>query len=142
MAVHFAAQRSNRPDLNIAPLIDVVFLLLVFFLLTSSAGFTELDLDSPVERADAPMAGDLLASTVRISEGGAVVLDDVPLSVEVLGRAVAKQLGAGGSQRPFVVRPEGRVPVSLIVRVVDELKAGGASNVQIGELAAASEIPR
>jgi len=134
MAVRLATRRKAQPELNMAPLIDVVFLLLVFFLLTSAAFLNQLDVEAPAESADVPMMGDILTSTVRVGADGAIALDDAPVTVEGLSAMVAAQVAAGANQRPFVVRPDAAAPVDLLVRVLDEVRAGGADNVQIGEL--------
>ncbi len=133
MAVRLSSRREKQVELNIAPLIDVVFLLLVFFLLTSSAMLNQLDLHSPDKTTDTPMLGDLLASSVRIDESGGLHLDGFSLRVEDLRVAVAEKMRAGAGERPFVVRPAPETPVALLVRVLDEMRAGGVRNMQVGE---------
>ncbi len=133
MAVRFPSRREKQVELNMAPLIDVVFLLLVFFLLTSSAMLNQLDLQSPAKTAETLMLGDLLASTVMIDRAGGIALDGLSLQIDELRAAVSNKIRASALERPFVVRPAPETSVALLVRVLDELQAGGVRNLQIGE---------
>jgi biopolymer transport protein ExbD len=133
MSVQFAKRRGKRPEVNITPLIDVVFLLLVFFLLTSNAALYSLGLEAPAERADAPTLGDLLASVVAIGPDGRIELDGAPIAIGSLAAAASYKLAASAANRPFVVRPHPDVDVQPLVDVLDELRKAGVGNLQVSE---------
>ena len=78
-------QRSEPPDINLAPLIDVVFLLLIFFMVTASFSLQKT-IEVPAPKQDQKGAAqsltieDLQANTifVRIDERNGIFIDDVP----------------------------------------------------------------
>lgn len=67
-----SAKHGSKLDLPLTSMIDVVFLLLIYFLVTSSLVEEERELDSgiKVERASAQSARDLGPAIVDIVQGG------------------------------------------------------------------------
>lgn len=116
---------ARRAIVTLTPLIDVVFILLVFFMLASSyLDWRTIDLGAPV----ATGAGG----------GGAAVLveiraNDVRLSGESLDiESVATRIVELASRRPgleVLVRPEPGVTLQRTVHVIDALDAAGVSGL-------------
>ncbi len=128
-SLNFADHDRPRPKLNIAPLIDVVFLLLVFFMLASSfIEPTAIDVSMP-QTADRPQGvGDPLVIDISVSgsirlNGLAVSLDEI--APELLGR-VGDRL-----DRAVTVRAEAAVPVQILVSVMDRVRGGGLKNIRL-----------
>ncbi len=127
--INFADRERPRPKLNIAPLIDVVFLLLVFFMLASSfIEPTAIDVTMPQTADRAQASGDSLVIDVSVSgsialNGLAVTLDQIV--PELLGR-VGTELG-----RPVTVRAEAEVPVQALVSVMDRVRSSGLKNIRL-----------
>jgi len=127
--MNFSDQERPRPKLNIAPLIDVVFLLLVFFMLASSfIEPTAIDVSMPQTADRAQASGDSLVIDVSVSgsvrlNGLTVTLDQI--APELLGR-VGDRL-----DRPITVRAEAAVPVQLLVSVMDRVRGSGLKNIRL-----------
>ena len=126
----FADRERPRPRLNIAPLIDVVFLLLVFFMLAGT--FIDASaIDLSMSRPGAAAAGandDALVVDVRV--GGELRLNGLTLGLEDLGPELAARAGAR-TDVPVAVRAEARVPVQLLVTVMDRIQAVGMTNIRL-----------
>ena len=115
-------------EINVSPLIDMVFILLIFFIVTTT--FVE---NTGVE-VDKPQA----ASASSLDK------NSILLAVTAKGEVVygGREVGVGGV-RPLVPRllEKESVPViiqvdeaangGLVVRVIDESKLGGAPNVSL-----------
>jgi len=132
--MEFAEHERPRPRLSIAPLIDVVFLLLIFFMLASS--FIEpaaIDLALPRPQAAPQPAGEPLV--VDIAVAGGVRLNGLALALDQLGPELAARAGAA-LDRPVTVRAEAAVPVQLLVSVMDRVRGAGLSNVRLATPAA------
>jgi len=102
--------------LDIAPLIDVVLLLLIFFMLTSSfitpAG---LRVDLPESSVAEPQEKDNLV--VGVSEEGEIYLDDELISWENLReRLVFTQ--SGGQDRVLILKADKETRHGMVVRVM------------------------
>ena len=115
-------------EINVSPLIDMVFILLIFFIVTTT--FVE---NTGVE-VDKPQA----ASAASLDK------NSILLAVTAKGEVVygGREIGVGGV-RPLVRRllEKDSVPViiqvdevssaGLVIRVIDESKLGGAKNVSL-----------
>ncbi len=126
----FADHQRPRPTLNIAPLIDVVFLLLVFFMLTST--FIEpqaIDLVLPGRAAPqtAPKAETLV---VDVTAAGRIRLNGLNLTLEQLDGEIAGRL-RDTTDGGVTVRAEAAVAVQLLVSVMDRVRAAGAANIKL-----------
>lgn len=120
-----------RRRIGLTPLIDVVFLLLVFFMLAST--FIELRrLDVTVRRSDGATSAQTVGPVeVVLRASGAVEIAGAFVAPEAVGAAVAAALRASPG-RPVVIRAESDVPVQRVVTVLDRLSAAGIEAVSIG----------
>jgi len=122
--------RSRRPLVSLTPLIDVVFILLVFFMLASS--FTSEQVIDLLVPADTQAAAEARpgAALIRLQRNGKLDLNGEPLPrVELAQRVAAWSV----SERPrsYLVQPQKGVTVQQIVTVVDLLKSSGAESVSL-----------
>lgn len=122
------AGEDRGVDINIAPLVDVVFLLLIFFVV--SAGFLEetgVEVDVPRAASSADLAaGSLL---VAVTADGAFVHSGRPLTPDGL-RALVSARQRGGPV-PVVLVADERAPSGRLVAALDLCKLAGAPTVQV-----------
>lgn len=117
---------------RLTPLIDIVFILLVFFMLASSfMDWRSIALGTPSAQSAAgnSMEGAML---LRVHEGGQVDLSGRRMSVEELGAALSAQLQQEPDRR-ILVRPMSEVPLQQTVRVLDEISEAGGRNIALSE---------
>lgn len=125
----FADQERPRPKLNIAPLIDVVFLLLVFFMLASSfIEPTSIDLSIPQPTDGAPANTEPLVLDVSVS--GTVSLNGLALALDQIGPELRGRVGER-LDRAVTIRAEATVPVQVLVTVMDRVRNSGLSNIRL-----------
>lgn len=123
-----ARPRRRRSLISLTPLIDVVFILLVFFMLASSfLDWRSIELSAPATGApSAGMEGALLVEVrgegLRLS-GRAVTLDQ-------LDERVRERLARRRDQAVFV-KPAAGVPLQRAVAVLDRLSAAGVANLSL-----------
>lgn len=125
----FSDQKAERRvTVDLAPLIDIVFLLLIFFLVTTTflpdAG---MDLELPESTTAAP--SQLTQTVVSVSEDGAIQLGGRAVSVDELQRAV-EALSEADRQK-ITVRADARVGYGVIVRIIDALRNAGVDGVSL-----------
>ena len=123
-----ASSGRRRTLVGLTPLIDVVFILLVFFMLASSfLDWRAIDLGTPARAsAGGAMEGALLVEVLpaRLRLSGEV------LPIETLATRVAAQVGARPDRR-VLVRPADGVALQRLVQVLDRLAAAGATDVSL-----------
>ena len=124
-----AGERDDDGSIiDISPLIDCVFILLIFFIVTTT--FVE---ETGVE-VDKPQA----ASSVRLEKNSILIALTEKGAVVYGGR----EIGVGGVQPlvkrmiqkedvPVIVQTDQKVPAGLFVRVIDEAKLAGATKVSV-----------
>ncbi len=113
--------RRHDPDVNLTPLIDVVFLLLIFFMVASTFRKEgELDINLP-QASNTPVPQPVESVVVAIDAQGDFAVGDEALGQaegEILKSALEAALN-GDRSRPFIIRADGRTPHEAVVRVMD-----------------------
>lgn len=120
----------RRAQIGLTPLIDVVFILLVFFMLASSfLDWRSIEVAAGNTGAARPgLEGALL---VEIREDG-LRLSGQMVTPDDLSQRVEARLAERPDQR-LVVRPGAGVDVQYTVSVLDRLTAAGARDVTLAE---------
>jgi biopolymer transport protein ExbD len=131
-------KKHNVIDLNVTSLVDVLFLLLIFFTLTSTfkrAG--ELDLQLPESTTAGPTAsagpGQQPVALV-LTEQGTLLLDGAPTSFEALPPKL-RALREREPDRQVLIEAEKDVGHGEVVRLLDAVRTAGFTGVGIGVLA-------
>ena len=132
-------KRPTIPQASIplAPMIDVVFLLLIFFIVTWKFSRDEIDLQVSVPTAD---QGDntqrpLGEIIVNVRENRVITIDGQQYSEEELRtklNSIAeayKDAQTGKSRQPIRIRAAGQVEYERVLEVVDLCKAAGIWNI-------------
>ena len=123
----FRTARHDSPEISLTPLIDVVFLLLIFFMLsTSFERRSELSIELPVASALANERNDAVIDVV-IDAGGGVQVEGRALAD--LGTASLRHALASAAQGldspPVVIAADARTPHQSVVVVMDAARQAG-----------------
>jgi len=125
-------ESEETTNINISPLIDMVFILLIFFIVTTVFVEEEGLVASTPDPSDTPRDMDKELVNFLIRANGAVVYD-------------GKEIGVGGVQAvvrpamrnevtPITVNVESAAPMDTVVSVMDEAYRGGAEHVTMKEV--------
>lgn len=110
----FAPKAVPETSPNIAPLLDVVLLLLIFFMVTSSFAAHQLPLDLP--DAESPAVQEEDALVISIDARGGYSLNDEPLAeIELAPRIQA----LAAEDRSLEIRADATTPHGDVVRILD-----------------------
>ena len=114
--------------IDISPLIDCVFILLIFFIVTTT--FVE-ETGVEVDRPQAASAVQLEKNSIMIAvtENGQVVYGGREIGIAGVQPIVKRMLQK--EQMPVIVQTDQKVPASLLVQVIDEAKLAGAEKVSV-----------
>ena len=132
--MNFRRQRNREEvSVNLTPLIDVVFLLLIFFMV--SATFTKethLAIDLP-ESSGELLPQQPLQIEITISKSGEYAVNGQALvngQLETLKRALGK-VSQGDSKRPLIITADANTPYQSVVRAMDAAGQLGFSNLSM-----------
>ncbi|MEW6259290.1 MAG: biopolymer transporter ExbD [Thermodesulfobacteriota bacterium] len=122
-------RKRRHSHIDIAPLVDVVFLLLLFFMLTFNMA---LDRSISIRLPQSTSSEDLSASRIVlvITREGEVSIQGQTVSLQALATILREQ----PSWRPDIpihIRSDREVPVGLLVSVIDAVRHSGSRNFQI-----------
>lgn len=124
----FASEDSETSGIDISPLIDCVFILLIFFIVTTTfVDETGVEVDKP----QAASSVNLEKNSVlfAITEKGEVVYGGQEVGVGGVQTIVKRMLEK--EDLPVIIQADKAVPSGLLVRVIDEAKLGGAQKVSL-----------
>ncbi len=115
-------QEENQPfdDINVTPMLDLAYVLLVIFIIMTTASVQGVKVDLPKTRTSASLAK-AGTKAVTISERGDVFLDAYPVSLELLETRL-QQLKGANPGLPVVVKGDGRVHYGKVMQVLEMLK--------------------
>ncbi len=121
-----SSEEETRIDLS--PMIDCVFLLLIFFVVTTT--FVK-DMNLDIQRPSAASASPVPSKAVRIylDAQGNVYLDNQPIRIWMVQSKVRTLLHEGASD--VLVVADTKVPAGRLVEVVDQARLAGAKNVGV-----------
>ena len=122
-------QDQDETEVNLTPMLDVVFIMLIFFIVTASF-VKEAGID--VSRPDAATAerkerGNIL---VAISETGQIWIDKRHVDIRAV-RANIERLAAENPQGSVVIQADENSKNGILVQVMDAARLAGVEQVSI-----------
>jgi biopolymer transport protein ExbD len=123
--------RRDDPEINLIPLIDVLLVILIFLMVTTTyARFSELQINLPEAQGETAKE-EPAQITVNVSEQGRYEVNQAVLGdVGVEGLVRALQAAAGTQKDPVVViSADARATHQAVVRVMDAARRAGLARV-------------
>jgi len=119
---------DDEVDINLTPMLDVVFILLIFFIITTS--FVQ-DGGIKVALSEATTATPQEASIwVSIDRHGEVWIKDSPVDIRALSD-VLRRMYLENSQGTVVVLADEASNNAVLVKVLDQIRRAGIDNIAI-----------
>ena len=127
--MEFEGRSRIHSHLDMAPLIDVVFLLLVFFMLTSTFLVPEaIELELPASKT----ASNSEQTPIVISSdaAGQLRLNGEAVSLTALAEAL-KPLLEQDPEQAITLRSDRQTPLSRLLQIMDEIRTAGGRNIAL-----------
>ena len=126
-----AARRAKKQtlELNIAPLIDMVFILLIFFLVTTSfVKETGVDISRPAASTAVSKTGTTIL--IGVTRDSTIHMDKREIDVRAVRANVERAL-AENPEASVVIVADKESLTGLVINVMDSCKMAGAENVSL-----------
>ena len=126
---HTRTSDNGEADINLTPMLDVVFIMLIFFVVTTSfikESGVEVNRPSAHTAATQESANILIA----IRPNGEIWIDGRAVDVRAL-RANVERLRVEFPQAKVVIQGDRAAPIGLLVKVMDQVRLAGIDDVAI-----------
>jgi len=128
----FRRQKIEDVHINLTPLIDVVFLLLIFFMVsTTFKQTTDLTIDLPIAANGAPSIVSQDPVEVTITRDGQFVINGQTLINERVSTLVQglKETFSGNFDRPLIITADANASYEMVMRVYDAASQLGVTKL-------------
>jgi len=124
-------KRRRMMELGITPLIDIIFLLLIFFMLTSRFVVHEgIGLELPVTQAPHTLEVEEVREITVLRDGGILFMGK-PVTLSRLESRLADR-DPGTPPGAFEIRSDREAAVQTVVSILEVLRRQGAAQVSLG----------
>lgn len=121
-------EEESGESINISPLIDIVFILLLFFMVTS-VFIQETGVE--IERPQSSQAVMLDRESVYLGVSGDLKVYYGGAEIGLQGILPTLERVNPAENQPVIVQVDGAVPTSFLVEVIDEVKRAGIGTVNV-----------
>ena len=126
------ATQTKRTFVNLTPLIDVVFILLIFFMLASN--FAEWQfIELGIGEADEMRVDSRSTSTIKLKPKGIYVLNDAEMGVKEI-IAIVRERCRINISHPIIIQPFEGVALQHLVSLLDEINEFADKNVSLAKV--------
>ncbi len=130
---YFSSSNESDASIDMSPLIDVVFILLIFFIVTTvfnnEAG---VDVDKPVKMASSKNL-DRNSIMIAVTDSGQVYYNGRNIGVSGV-RSVVEALQSSGEALPLIIQGDQNAQHGVIVKVVGQATQAGVKSVSFSTL--------
>lgn len=122
-------QETTAANVNLTPLIDMVFILLIFFMVTAS--FTKesgIEVDRP--SAQTTIRQEQASLIISVNKEGEVWIDNKHVDIRAI-RSHIEQLHAQNPEGTVIIMADKNALTGATIDVLDQVRLSGVSNVAI-----------
>lgn len=123
MAFDYKGNRKFLTEMNLTPLMDLVFNLLIIFMISAPLMTQGLDVDLPETKAAQELPADKDHLILTVDRSGRIFVDEFEVKVEELENYLRKL--AVEQKKALYMKADGEVPYGVVVKVMGEAKAAG-----------------
>ena len=126
----FPRKPRRSPSLNIIPLIDVLVVLLIFYIATTVFKKPQPQINIAVPSSThATTTQETPPSIIYVTADSKIFLDDVPVEPEQLGDQLKTKV-AGNANFKVAMKADTKAPFGIITKVMDAAHTAGIANLQ------------
>ena len=129
--MRFYTRKHRAPSIIIVSLIDILAILLIFFIVTTTfrKNQPQLQINLPESKtAEQAPSAQTDPAVLRVKSANQITLDEKPVTLEALAQTL-KALRDQAPSRPIAMQADREAPFGVVVKVLDALRDAGIKNV-------------
>lgn len=119
-------QKQAMADINLTNLIDVVFALLIIFMITAPMMTQGLQVDLPQTESESVESNDMLRVTIDAER--VIFIEEEVVDLVAFGKRF-REVFAGRKDMPVFLNASKEVPYGFVVRVISEIQNAGVEKL-------------
>ncbi|MDF2874570.1 MAG: tolR: protein TolR [Sporomusa sp.] len=123
-------RQERQPKLMVIPMIDIIFFLLVFFIMSTLYMVDQQTIPVNLPQAASAQSDKPHSVAVAVTREGRILFDQEEIPLELVKRRVQIEVSKQNDV-VFVLRSDKQVEYGKVVAVLDEMKLAGAHRVAI-----------
>lgn len=122
-------RQTDEAEIDLTPMLDVVFIMLIFFIVTTSfVKETGVDINRPsASTAESKSAGNIL---IAIRPNGDIWIDKRHIDIRAV-RANIQRMKAKSPQSSVIIQSDAEAKTGVLVEVMDQIRLAGVKNISI-----------
>ncbi|HCD28908.1 MAG TPA: biopolymer transporter ExbD [Gammaproteobacteria bacterium] len=126
-----ASADENEGKINLTPMLDVVFIMLIFFIVTATfVKETGLDVNQPDEDKPKTVDPDKKSIVVRITNRDRIIIAKRDVDWRSV-RANIERLHAENPEAPVIIQPHPDSTTDAMIHIMDSARLAGVYNVSL-----------
>ncbi len=124
-----ARREAEDAQIDLTPMLDVVFIMLIFFIVTTSfVKETGIDINRPsAATAEKKSKGNIL---IAIKPNGEIWMDKRHIDIRAV-RANIQRMKAKFPQSAVIIKSDTEAKTGILVKVMDQIRLAGVKNISI-----------
>ncbi len=125
-------EREDAMEINITPMLDIVFIMLIFFIVTTSfVKETGIDPKRPVaETSSAKPRGNIL---IGVDIAGQIWMNNRRINLNQIRQLVEDAVNENPESSAILISDE-QSPTGVLIDIMDQVRAGGVTNIAISAI--------
>lgn len=120
---------SEAPPLLITPLIDIMFLLLIFFVMNTSFNrLAPIEVNLPESSSEVGEIDNDM--TLTLEKGGTILIENQQMSLSDLSEYILKNRGTNQVDHIIIAGDES-ISYDFLIKVMDEVNRSGINNITL-----------
>ncbi len=122
---------DDEAEINITPMLDIVFIMLIFFIVTTSfVRESGLDISRPTQAEDRVVEDEILPIVVRINHASVIQINNRTVDLQAV-RANLERESAQSPRSPVIIAAHPDSESNALVQVLDAANIVGISSVSV-----------
>lgn len=123
------AGENEEAEVNLTPMLDVVFIMLIFFIVTTSfVTETGIDVSRPQASSAQPQTGNNVL--IAINQDGQIWMNKQRFTLASIGSEVAKTQAKLPDSK-VIIQADKKAPTGRLVAVMDKLRLAGITQIAL-----------